>query len=53
MEWEVHGLETCFGGRANWLMQAPSFPPEMRGAHLSLPLLTFLLTRKLAATASP
>lgn len=47
------GLETYFGGRANWSTQAPSFPPELPKPHRPKPPLTFLLTRKLAATASP
>ena len=47
------GLETYFGGRANWSTQAPSFPLGLLGSHLPQPPLTFLLTRKLAATASP
>lgn len=48
-----HGLETYFGGRANWSTQTPSFPLGLPGSHLPQPPLTFLLTRKLAATASP
>lgn len=47
------GLETYFRGRANWSTQAPSFPLELPGHHLPQSPLTFLLTRKLAATASP
>ena len=45
-------LGTYSGGRANWLTQAPPFPPNGLGPTAPAPL-TFLLTRKLAATASP
>lgn len=47
------GLETYFGGRANWSTQAAIIPTGVAWAHLPQPPLTFLLTRKLAATASP